>query len=94
MRSGDQAELDDVAGVSRDVIERSIRSIGDRTFYLRGDAWIESTVEARSDERPWTTIGLYSDEHFALLRAHPEAGPFLALGKVVFRLGERTYEVK
>lgn len=94
MRSGDQAELGDVAGVSREVIEQSIRTIGDRTFYLRGDTWVESTVAPRTAERPWTTIALYSDAHFALLRAHPEVGPFLALGKVVFRLGEATYEVK
>lgn len=94
MRSGDQADLDDVAGVSREVIEQSIRTIGDRTFYLRDDTWIESTIESTIASTARKSITLYSDEHFALLRAHPEVGPFLALGKVVFRLGDQVYEVK
>jgi Ca-activated chloride channel family protein len=94
MRSGDKAEQDDVAGVSREVIEQSIRSVGDRTFYRHGEVWVESTIGARTPESKWKTIALWSDEHFALLRERPELGQFMALGKVIFKAGDTTYELK
>lgn len=94
MRSGDKAEQDDVAGVSREVIEQSIRTVGDRTFYRHGEVWVESTIGARTPGSKWTTIALWSDEHFALLRARPELGQFMALGKVIFKAGDTTYELK
>jgi Ca-activated chloride channel family protein len=73
--------------------EGQVRVAGGRTFLLQGEVWLESTAEGLPPaERVQLPFG--SEAYFALLDAHPEAGPYLAVGpRVVFRLGEVWYEV-
>ncbi len=69
------------------------RFVGGRSFFQNGDRWIDTGV--RRLRNPTTTrVQFDSPEYFNLVAAHPEAGPWLALGtQVQFVLGETVYEV-
>ena len=47
----------------------TVRSIGTRTFYRRGDRWVDSLV-TKEQEATATRIKQFSDEYFALARRH------------------------
>ncbi|HBP17985.1 MAG TPA: trypsin [Planctomycetes bacterium] len=92
LRRGQRADLSDALALDKEVIERSIRTIGDKTFYRTGEGWTDS--EAGERKPTWKTIELLSDAYFALLKQNPKLGAYLALGKVVVKLGETVYEIK
>jgi Ca-activated chloride channel family protein len=58
------------------------RVVNGRAFYLNEGVWTDSTAQLAKDlKRVEITFG--SDDYFALLKAHPELSPCLALGDKV-----------
>jgi len=55
-----------------------IRTIGNRTFYLKGDVWIDAEHTKSS---PITKIKWFSAQYFELLKTYPDISAYLALGK-------------
>lgn len=92
MRDAAKASAANEAGVDEAVLEESIRQVAGRTFYKRGDTWVESTIGARTDG--WKQVEAFSDAYFALVKEQPALAPFLALGKVIFKAGDVVFEVK
>jgi len=59
------------------------RTIGDKTFYHRGEAWIDADAESAAVGTPRRTVTARSDEYFALAAKSPELARCLALGERV-----------
>jgi len=78
----------------REVEVRTVQTIGRKTFFLRNDAWVDSSID---DEKPprKTTIKRYSAEYFELIDRHGrEAARFLAIeGTITIELGGKVYEI-
>ena len=69
------------------------RKVGEKTFYLRDGAWIDSEFkpEAKLAE---TALDFGSDEYFALLKREPQLARFFSLGeRVVVVYKGRVYRV-
>jgi Ca-activated chloride channel homolog len=94
LRDGSRADMDDVLGLDREVIERTMRTVGDSTFYRQGERWVQSTLPSREDAEEWREVEYLSEAYFELVSAHPELGVYLALGKVLFLHDGVVYEVK
>ncbi|NQT93511.1 MAG: VWA domain-containing protein [Lentisphaerae bacterium] len=56
-----------------------VRIVKNRAFYQNGSQWVDSTAQALPQLKN-RTITFGSKDYFALLRKHPEAGQWLALG--------------
>ncbi len=70
-----------------------IKQVNDRTFILRGGAWIDTLYT--SDKMKVIPVIFLSDDYFKLLDAHPEIKDYLAIGDhVVVVVGDVAYEVK
>jgi Ca-activated chloride channel homolog len=70
-----------------------VRSVGNKTFYLRDDVWTDADFNADA-RRPETTLVFGSDEYFALLKREPRLAAFFALGERVVVVYEgRVYRV-
>jgi Ca-activated chloride channel family protein len=82
------------AKTDREVEVRTVQSIGRKTFFLRQDKWVDSSI---NDENPpqATAIKRYSAEYFALIDRHGrEAARFLTIeGTVLIALGGKLYEI-
>jgi Ca-activated chloride channel family protein len=62
----------------------AVRYVADRTFFLRGGIWVESTY---SDEET-IDIVLFSAAYFDLLALIPSIGPYLSLGdELILKVG-------
>jgi Ca-activated chloride channel family protein len=73
----------------------SVRTIGGKTFLLRGERWIESTLSEQEVESA-EAIERYSDEYFELARKHgKQAGKLLAAEeRMVVKLDGKVVELK
>ncbi len=60
----------------------AMKRAADRTFYLRGDAWVDSTIEAKDLEGAIKIVFL-SDEHLALAASDPDLAKCLSIGERV-----------
>jgi len=70
----------------------SIRQVGDRTFFLRDDTWIDSRYDEGADV---TELRFDSDRYWDFLSDHPDAGEYLALGEnVIFEYDGSWYRVE
>ncbi len=72
------------------------RSVGGKTFYLRGETWVDGTYETLPTSRRDSDVKIrfLSKDYFDLLEKHPGLGRFLALGrKVVVVLGGTVYRI-
>lgn len=68
------------------------RFVGGRSFFRNGAQWIDTRVQSMKNPKV-TRVAFNSDAYFDLLKQHPEAGAWLALGpQVQFVLGETVYE--
>lgn len=76
LKSGKADALDEL---DTDEVKKVMRKIGAKTFYRKGDTWFDSSVDAKA--KPARTIKAFSDEYFELVKAKPELGRFLTLGK-------------
>jgi Ca-activated chloride channel family protein len=82
---------DMLAGLKADARDK-VKHLEDKTFYLNGGVWWDSTVDAKAER---TTVTFMSDEYFELVRKQPKLGAYFALGeKVVVAFGGTVYEVK
>lgn len=76
--------------VARQAIER-LRTIGDRSFYLKGKVWIDSQYQAGSK---LIEIEAFSDAYFELLRRYPKLHQYLTLGEnVLLQLGKVAVQI-
>lgn len=91
----DRAQQDTITIASDDKDMRTsvMRSVGNKTFYLRNGVWTDS--EFKDDSRqPVTTLTFGSDEYFDLLRREPHLAEYFALGEqVVVVYQGRIYRV-
>jgi hypothetical protein len=62
------------------VAQAPVRSASSRTFFLRGDVWVDSGYDGTTAPR---VLPFASDAYFDLLSARPELGEALALGEEV-----------
>jgi len=70
--------------------EETVRTIEDRTFFLKDGVWIESTY---ADEET-VKIAAFSTAYFDLLALKPELAPFFALGdRLILKVGEVYLEI-
>ncbi len=80
------------AGRTTDVTAQS-RFVGGRTFFQKGNQWMDAAVAKATQARP-VRVQFNSSEYFDLLTKHPETRPWLALGQnVQFMLGDAVYEI-
>jgi Ca-activated chloride channel family protein len=69
------------------------QKVGDKTFYLRDGAWVDSEFKAEA-KLPETALEFGSDEYFALIRREPQLARFFSLGeRVVVVYKGRVYRV-
>ena len=67
------------------------RFVNGRAFYQNGDQWIDSSAQTSSNRQH---VQFNSDDYFRLLKNHPEAAGWLALGQnIVLALGDTVYEI-
>ena len=70
--------------------DEAVRTVDDRTFFLRDGIWIESTYA--DDET--IKIAAFSSAYFDILSLKPELAPFFALGdRVIIGLGTVYLEI-
>jgi Ca-activated chloride channel family protein len=80
---------DDDAAISASVM----RSVGNKTFYLRDGVWTDSEFKTEA-RQPETTLTFGSDEYFALLGREPRLAEYFSLGeRVVVVYQGRVYRV-
>jgi Ca-activated chloride channel family protein len=81
------------AVADRSVAATNIRQIGRKTFFQRGQQWVDSTV-SEDDEKSAQKIERYSREFFDLIERHGRhVAKYLAVDEpVVIKLGGQTYE--
>jgi Ca-activated chloride channel family protein len=77
----------------KSIAANNIRQLGRKTFFQRGERWIDSTV-SEADEKSAQKIDRYSREYFELVERHGKhAAQYLALDEpVVVKLDGQTYE--
>ncbi|MCI0342517.1 MAG: VIT and VWA domain-containing protein [Planctomycetales bacterium] len=67
------------------------RTVGTKTFYKQGDAWVDSEWKAGLEEK---SVTAFSDEYLALVAATPELGQYFALGeRLTVVHGGKAYKV-
>ncbi|NPV06750.1 MAG: VWA domain-containing protein [Anaerolineae bacterium] len=77
--------LADEGGPSR------VAVVGDRAFVWRDGTWLDTLFDVEEMQAIPVTVG--SDAFFQLLREHPDAGRYFALGeRVIVVLGGRAYQ--
>jgi len=82
------------AGPARQLVRAQVsRFVNGRTFWQNGNAWVDAQVQGRKGARA-RQVRFGSKEYDALLGSHPEAAPWLALGRnVQLVLGGEVVEV-
>ena len=84
----------EVVRADDDLATDSVRKVGDKTFYLREGAWVDSEY-APDAKLPETKLVFGSDAYFDLVRREPKLARFFALGeRVVVVFGGRVYVVE
>jgi Ca-activated chloride channel family protein len=69
------------------------RVAGGRTFYLNNGLWVDSLVQTAKSLGQPVVLKVGTDEYFELLRRHPEAAAWLAIGpKVSFVLDGKLFQ--
>ncbi len=66
-----------------------VKHVAGKTFVSRGGTWWEHTIDLRA---PRTTVPAFSEQYFAMLRAHPWIGKFLTLEALVLTIEGKVYE--
>ena len=70
--------------------QATVRSIGNRTFFLKDGVWIESTYNREETVK----IKVYSSAYFDLLALKPELAPFFSLGEhLIIKIGAIYIEI-
>ena len=75
-----------------EIQQPQLKYVGEKTFFLQGDIWIDSQYDGSTMEA--TQIGFGSDVYYQLLAARPDWGKFLALGEqVIFVADGIVYQI-
>jgi Ca-activated chloride channel family protein len=80
------------AKADREVLADNVIAVGRKTFFRRGDRWVDSTVTA-DEEKSAKKIERYSQEFFDLVNQHGKlAAQYLAIeGPLTIKLGNKVY---
>jgi len=83
------------AGRVEEFAQQGSRFVNGRAFFQNGTQWVDSTLKTRVDGAPPAQrVQFNSPEYFDLLKKHPEAAPWFALGSnVSVSLGGTEYEI-
>jgi Ca-activated chloride channel homolog len=79
--------------LAKDEESEAIKSVEDKTFYLKGGTWVDSTYSVASSPKV-QVVQFGSKDYFDLIHTRPGLSKFLALGKdmtVVFK--GHTYKI-
>ena len=68
-----------------------IQNIGTRTFYQRGEQWVDNQTEGQNLKT--VQIKQFSNAHFKLLAAYPELGKYQRLGNMRILLNNQALEI-
>jgi hypothetical protein len=69
------------------------RVVNHRSFFLNGNQWTDTSVQENGSAKR-VRIAFNSEAYFDLLKAHPEAAQYLALGSnVTVTVGDVVYDV-
>lgn len=81
------------AGQDRSRVAQNIRQVGRKTFFQRGQRWVDSSVNEQEEQNA-QKVQRYSDEYFALVARHGRhVAQYLAIeDPVVVKLGGTVYE--
>jgi Ca-activated chloride channel family protein len=80
--------------VSMPELVQATRYVNGRNFFQNGTQWIDSTAQ-KMPKAKVVEVRFNSDEYFALLKKHPYARAWLALGQnVQVVLGDTIYDIK
>ena len=83
----------EVVRVESDAPSESVRTVGDKTFYMREGVWTDSELKPEA-KLPETALEFGSEEYFSLLRREPQLARFFSLGeRVVVVYKGRVYRV-
>ena len=73
---------------------QQVRVLKGRAFYQNGSTWTDAQVQSKQNLTR-REVAFNGDEYFALLRAHPDAAPWLSLGSEVdLVIGETLYVIR
>jgi Ca-activated chloride channel family protein len=82
-----------VAVAAAKQVSQQGRYVAGRTFYQNGEQWIDSEAQKFTNAAP-VRVQFNTSEYFDLLKQHPEARPWLALGcNLQVVLGKALYEI-
>ncbi len=77
---------------SGEIQQPQLKYVGDKTFFLQGEIWIDSLYDAVAITV--TDIGFGSDVYYQLLTTRPEWGKYFALGEqVIFVVDGEAYQI-
>ncbi|MHC5019499.1 MAG: hypothetical protein ACYTGX_05200, partial [Planctomycetota bacterium] len=77
-----EGKLDDLEEMDGDAgVRKVMRTVGDKTFYKQGEAWIDSSFDAAKQKV--VEIVAFSDRYMDLLTKHKGIGQWLALGEQI-----------
>ncbi|HEX8558369.1 MAG TPA: VIT and VWA domain-containing protein [Pyrinomonadaceae bacterium] len=83
----------EVVRVESESSSSAVRKVGDKTFYLRGDVWVDSEFKPEA-KLPETALEFGGEAYFALVRREPQLARFFSLGeRVVVVYNGRVYRV-
>jgi len=68
-----------------------VQNIGTRTFYLRGNQWVDQQTEGQQLKA--LQIKQFSNAHFKLLNAYPELAKYQKLGNVRLLVNSQVIEI-
>ncbi len=80
-----------IPDLGREAKKGVMRLVSGVAFYRYGNVWVQAGLPEKAERK---VVELFSDDYFALLDEQEKAGPFLALGKVIFSLDGVIYIVK
>ncbi|PWT94495.1 MAG: hypothetical protein C5B53_13040 [Candidatus Melainabacteria bacterium] len=71
----------------------AVKTVADKTFYLRGDVWVESAIDAAKQAHA-KVIPFASKEYFDLIRTSPAIAKYLAIGQqVMLEFNGQVYKI-
>jgi len=77
---------------SGEIQQPQLKYVGDKTFFLQGEIWVDSQYDASIMSA--IEIGFGSDVYYQLLEARPDWGKYLALGEqVIFVADGDVYQI-
>ena len=92
MKEAEKKTREEVAAKGQ--AEVQTKQVADKTFYLRGDRWIDGAAEASDKDSRRVEVGYLSKEYFDLLARLPALSRYLSVGpNVTVSFGGVVYQV-